>query len=276
MAIQLDGFIKASNINVELGYPSTQLLSFNSTNVRGLLGFEVNTPISLSDFYGASSIVDVTVTISANTLNYVFNPAAVPNYAAGKTQATLVIPSGVVVGASSTGNVALSITGFAAGDTVTIVNAGYIVGAGGAGGAGNGNGGAGGTAMWTDFPCSVSNTGVIAGGGGGGCGGIVTSYNCTSDPRTPSTCYYMAGGGGGGAGYTAGAGGGGTGGNSLAGSAGSLTTGGAGGRYNSGNGGTLGVAGQTRSRTGGAAGYYISGNSYVTWTTAGTRLGSVY
>ena len=78
----------------------------------------------------------------------------------------VVINSGVIVGATSSTNNALTIpTGL--GGNLTIENLGSILGAGGAA-----NGGTGGNAILANSPVSINNQGSIyAGGGGGGRGG---------------------------------------------------------------------------------------------------------
>jgi len=72
------------------------------------------------------------------------------------------------IGATSTANVALTVSSNIS-NTLVIDNAGSIQGAGGAAGAANGgNGGTGGTAILLNSLCSINNTGTIYGGGGGG------------------------------------------------------------------------------------------------------------
>lgn len=110
------------------------------------------------------------------------------------------------MGGGSVSAYAFTIPSLPPASSITIVNYGYIVGAGGAGGKGgvyyNGSpvdintaGGPGGNALSVSAQTIIKNYGVIAGGGGGGSGGGSASV------------YYPGGGGGGGAGYTAGAGG---------------------------------------------------------------------
>jgi hypothetical protein len=214
-----------------------------------------------------SSRVSVSVIISASVNNYTLNPAAVPDYEAGKTDIEFIINSGVVVGSASTGSPALTITGFASGDSIVATNGGHIVGKGGTGANNNSAGGAGGTALSASFAFSITNNGTVGGGGGGGGGRNSYNVDCTTDYRTPQTCPVRGGGGGGGAGYGAVA---------WNGTVGALTTGGAGGSPDGGAGGSLGATGIASSYggAGGAGGNYITGASYATWTTTGTRLGS--
>jgi len=230
--------------------------------------------IALSNFYGASkSRVTVNIVISANTQNFDVYANRGGSYVAGNTDVIVTINSGVYVGASSTGIYALTVSSaFNSGDTVSIINNGVIIGAGGSGGAGgvgngvNGGGGAaGGNALAINRPTRITNNNLIAGGGGGGGGGrgyktIVSNY--------------QGGGGGGGAGYNAG------GGAAVGGGSGSVVAGGAGG--NPAGGTSTGGAGGGRGATGGtsaggsgggAGGYYVVGNGNVTWVALGTVLG---
>lgn len=289
--LQASGAISCANINSEMGYPASQLLSINEAVIRGL-GGKTTGAISMSDFYGKANRKLIVLTIAANTQNYTLNPAACAGYIAGITDVTFTINSGIIIGSASTGSAALTITGFAAGDTVAVVNNGYIVGRGGSGGngrGGTGNGGsagsAGGLGLSVSFPTKITNNGTIGGGGGGGGGG--GAYYVTSGPQnTPTTTYYSGGGGGGGAGNTGGTGGLGdpnfTAG--TAGGAGATTAGGNGGSVQGGVGGSLGVAGGSGGSggnvtgagyVGGAAGACTSGNVNITWLATGTRAGAL-
>lgn len=270
--LQSSGLITFGDINTEMFYPATQLITLNDTPIRNL----ANKPsgiISLSDFYGKANRIPVTLTIAATTTDYVLNPSKVSGYLAGLTDVTFVINSGVVIGSTSTGSAGLSISGFTAGDSVNVINNGYIVGRGGNGGSGNGGGGSGGLALSVSYPTKITNNGIIGGGGGGGGGS--SNYSNTSGPTcTRTTSYYGGSGGGGGAGYIAGSGGGGANYNGnvgAAGSAGSLTAGGGG----ASSGGGLGSAGGSSSYGGGAAGACTSGNSYITWLATGSLYGAL-
>jgi hypothetical protein len=81
----------------------------------------------------------ITITISSDTSNYTLQPSAITGYMAGFTDITFVINSGVVIGSTSNSTTALTISSFASGDTVSVTNNGYIVGAGGRGGDSNSN-----------------------------------------------------------------------------------------------------------------------------------------
>lgn len=256
--------------------------------------------IGIGNFYNAANRAAVALSIAANTQNYdVYTQASAnPGYVAGTSDITVTVDSGVAVGSTSTGTYALSIpNSFNPGDTVTIVNNGTIIGAGGNGGNGGNKyyypqhpygiqpgspGSSGGNAVYVNFPTIITNNGTIAGGGGGGGGGASTSL---------PTGNYGGGGGGGGAGYS-----GGTGGamnppfspvpytyNGTPGSSGTLTAGGAGGSRGGGAGGGQGANGSNGSPgvpsssggSGGTRGYYLVGNPLVTYPATGTLLGQV-
>jgi hypothetical protein len=296
MTLPVSGPISFNAINVELGVAGTTQADINQTSYRTLAGVPGSgTIISLSNFYGKSNRVTVNLTIAANTQNYdvYTNAIASPSYLAGTTDIIVTVNPGIAVGSTSTGSYAMLVpSAFNAGDQVTIVNNGTIIGAGGNGGAGStpynvpGNPGAGGgSSLYVNRPTTVTNNGTVAGGGGGGGGGGGNVGPTFSSTRR------LGGGGGGGAGYNAGGGGAaGVGGGTTVGSPGSpgtLTAGGSGGAGtagvnrggNGGGQGASGVAGtngtSTAGGSGGATGNYITGNPFVTWPATGTRLGGV-
>ena len=209
--------------------------------------------------------------------------------------AHITVNSGVYVGATSTTVYALDTgSGFPTGSKITLINNGYIIGAGGKGGDGGTAswemgaglpGQAGGHAMRLAYPTAITNNGTIAGGGGGGSGmggGYFGSkYNYT----------WAGAGAGGGAGYTPGAAGLRGAGNAGAnGNPGTRTAGGAGGidgyslGYYGGHGGGLGQAGSLGPATivnflpgassAGAAGYSIIGWNYSQPSYGGSLTGN--
>jgi hypothetical protein len=256
--------------------------------------------------FGMKLRVTIVLNITSNTQNFDVLTNAAPSYVAGRSDITVNVAPGVLVGSTSTGTYAMLVPGaFNPADTVTIVNNGVIQGMGGDGGPGGvvvssgpfgaasrpGNPGAGGgNALYVNYPTVITNNGVVAGGGGGGGGG---------GSITSSTGVRGGAGGGGGAGFNgggAGAGGpafhpdgGGTPG--QPGVAGTSPAGGAGGPRNTtpeptfyggagGVGGGRGAAGSPGEASinrgpggGGGAGNYIVGNPFVTWPVTGTRLG---
>ncbi|GEM_PF-5790263 len=125
---------------------------------------------------------------------------------------TVVIPSGVLIGSTSTATPALTVGTFPAGSSLLLINRGRIQGRGGSGGNGvnthgtiGSAGGAGGNALaLTDMDVRVINAdGEIwgGGGGGGGGGGANHPYRYESGCVTNGTLGH-GGGGGGGAGST--------------------------------------------------------------------------
>ena len=216
--------IAADQINLELQRPSTNELSLDETPVRGLAqrlraDFPAGT-ISFQDFHGKAlstrRTINVPYAAPANNVSITTtNPVISPQYVAGETDIVVQVASGVVIG-SSTGDFAMSVSGFHTADTVTINNEGYIVGAGGGGGGGGvglqpgGGGGGGGWALnvsGINTPTiNINNTGMIAGGGGGGGGGGGAQHS-TPRPipqRGPIVNRHSGGAGGGGAGQVGG------------------------------------------------------------------------
>jgi len=237
----------------------------------------------------------ITVTLSANTTNYSFTPNQIPGYITGSTDVTLVINSGVYVYSTSTATPALTVTSFASGDTVSIINNGYIIGMGGKGGGNRGDGTgiggeAGGPAVSLSYPVSITNNSYIAGGGGGGAlgehlsnawmsggggagggrGGDVTGYEPSGTGGEPGSTggdgvswehfagYYWYSGGGGGR-ILPGVGGAGGTGNSYTTQfgRGGGSGGGAPGWYN-----TNGKAGGSANNPGQNGGYILAGGTY--------------
>lgn len=129
---------------------------------------------------GAKGRTTLSYTFSSNTANASLNLSSIGGYSAGNSDITVTVNSGVYLYSTSTGGYGLNLSGGTAGDTLTIVNNGYIMGMGGAGGGYVGGstarpGSAGGPAINFGFSLSgatVTNTsGYIGGGGGGGASG---------------------------------------------------------------------------------------------------------
>ena len=236
--ISLAGTTAGVSIEIENGGNGTTQISLNDTAVRNLAGVPSGAIIMPTNFYGKSNRVAISYTFSASTANVSLNVASISGYVAGITDITVTVNSGVYLYATSTGNAGLTLTGGTTGDTLTLVNNGYIMGQGGSGGnpAANsvftGYPSSGGPALSLGFNTTVNTvTGYIGGGGGGG--GLY--YGTTNS--------IVYGGGGGGAG-------GGNGGNS------NNAAGGAGGGIGSAgaNSSTYNTTGTATAATGGGAG----------------------
>lgn len=207
--------------------------------------------ISIQNFYGTTNRVALSVTYSSNTADASLNLSGIGGYIAGFSDITVTVNSGVYLYANSTGNAGLAISGGTTGDTLNIVNNGFIIGRGGNGYIFPSTAAtSGGPALSLSINTTINNTNgsaYIAGGGGGGA-------NQTSS--------YEGGGGGGAGGGNGGAGkngaggaGGGLGGTGTNGTASTSVTGGAGGGSGGGGGGQSGNAkGTTVYGSGGGGG----------------------
>jgi hypothetical protein len=238
------GAISLNNVNVELGIGGTTLISLNQASVRTLAGVPSGT-ISMNNLYGKSNRVTVNVVISADSQNRNITMSSVPGYVTGKTDLIVTINPGIWVYGVFAGSPGLQINPFANGDTITVINRGYIAGMGGDGG--------------------------FTGPGSNGAPGIYignTSINCplTIDNTYP-TAYIGGGGGGGGAGGVGGGGGGAGGGNGGASSSGS--PGGSGGGIN--GSGSNGTYSSFPNAGGGGGGRVFPGTR--TYVSGGTGMG---
>ena len=142
---------------------------------------------------GAIPRVAVSYTFASNTANASLNVTTIGGYSAGKTDVTITVNAGVYLyGLSATNPAAekgLTLTGGSTGDTITLVNNGYIMGQGGSAGA-NKVPGAG---ISLGFNTTINNTNASAYIGGGGGGGAASIGQATDT-------FYAGGGGGAGGG----------------------------------------------------------------------------
>lgn len=249
-----------------------------------------NGPIAISNFYArAQGRVAIYLVINGTTYNYDVYAQRTSAYIPGYSDIYVVVQPGVFVGSNiqygNTNSPAISVPAtFNAGDTVSIINSGYVYGCGGNGGGGTslpGNpGNQGGTALKIARPTTVANYGELSGGGGGGGGGAI--YIPNKGGTTDGA------GGGGGAGLSPGVVGYSRVSPAANGSPGSLNTGGAGGSGElaySGAGGARGASGTVGGGisganpgpggNGGVGGYAVEGLPYITWIAEGTRTGPV-
>ena len=133
--------------------------------------------IGLRNFYGAVRRVVASQTYSTNTTQTTLNVSTLSGYVAGITDITITVNPGIYVYSTSTATPALTITGATAGDTILLVNNGFILGMGGAGAGLVGgqpesfNGNPGGPALSINRNVTITNNSYIAGGGGGGASG---------------------------------------------------------------------------------------------------------
>lgn len=164
--ISLGGATAGQSIAVELGQSGTATISLNDANVRSLAEVPSGAIIMPTNFYGKSDVANLSYVFSANSNQTTITISALPGYKAGKTNLTVTINAGILIVSTTTATPALTITGGTAGDTVVVVNNGFIAGRGGAGGSGTG-----GVAVSLGYPATINNTNpaaYIGGGGGGG------------------------------------------------------------------------------------------------------------
>jgi len=274
--ISIGGSTPTRSINLELGLSATANSSIGQASFRTLAGVPSGA-ISLSNFYGKSNRAALSYTYSANTANASLNVTTISGYVAGTSDITITVNSGVYLYSTTTAGSGLTLTGGTTGDTITLVNNGYIMGQGGAG-----NSGAGGPALSLGFPITINNTNPVAyigggggggargagGGGGGGAGGGAGGAGNLYMPKGSSS----GGGSGGGVGSTGTSGGttpgasGGAGGGAGGGGGGFTTAnnsssagGGGGGRIFPGSGGGGGTPGGGAGGSANAGGTSVSG-----------------
>ena len=175
MAIQSSGPVYLTDLQTEFGGSSSPI--YLGTYYKGggrVPSNNTNVPaagaINLGHFYNAVNRLPAVQTFAANTTETTVNVSTLSGYVAGITDVTIYVSSNVYVYSTNTATPALTISGATAGDTVTIVNNGFIMGKGGDGKNGNGTGvgGAGGPAISLGSNTYLTNNSYIGGGGGGG------------------------------------------------------------------------------------------------------------
>ena len=161
MALQSSGQISLQDIMTELGISGQTAL--NDSDVRALINKSAGAQMSISEWYGASS----GVTLSVNGLQLVASSFI-------DSGGTLIIDSGIYVWSDNPLTAGLTVD-----IPCTIVNKGFIMGKGGEGGRGRygknastsqaGNPGGPGISI-TSTGVTIKNESYIGGGGGGGQG----------------------------------------------------------------------------------------------------------
>jgi hypothetical protein len=169
--ISLAGTTAGVSIEIENGGNGTTQISLNDTAVRNLAGVPSGAITMPTNFYGKSNRAVISYTFTSNTANASLNVSAIGGYSSGKSDITVTVNSSVYLYANSTGNYGLNLTGGTTGDTLTLVNNGYIMGQGGKGGGICGAVTSAGPAfnVGTGIGITINNgSGYIGGGGGGG------------------------------------------------------------------------------------------------------------
>lgn len=216
--------------------------------------------IAISNFYGTAKSTRVTLsyTFSSPTADASLNLSSIGGYSAGQSDITVTVNSGVYLYATSTGSYGLNLSGGTTGDTLVLVNNGYIMGQGG-------NGGSdypppttastpGGPALNLGFgmaSCTINNTNgsaYIGGGGGGGGWGWGGGGGGAGGGRGGNSSISTSGGAGGGIGSSGGQG------SSISQGTQGGSGGGGGGRIFPGSGGSAGPSGASYAIGGGGGG----------------------
>lgn len=167
--ISLAGTTAGVSIQIENGGNGTTQISLNDTAVRNLAGVPSGAITMPTNFYGKSNVVNLSYTFSSTTADASLNVTSIGGYSAGNSNITITVNGGVYLYASSTGSTGLTLSGGNSGDTITLVNNGFIMGCGGIGAGGQTiTPTSGGPALSLGFATRLTNNSYIGGGGGGG------------------------------------------------------------------------------------------------------------
>ena len=135
MAIKSSGQLSFTEIVAEFADTAPYSMSEFYRNGGKVPSNNTNVPtsgaISFSNFYNAVNIIQLNVTYSVNTTNASININSLPGYVAGLSRLNVTINPGIYVYSTSTAGYGLNITGGTTGDTIYILNQGYILGMGG-------------------------------------------------------------------------------------------------------------------------------------------------
>lgn len=183
--LQSSGQIRLTDITTEFGGTAPHRISeYYQGGSAGVGDNNTNVPttgrISLTNFYNA--VNSVTQTLDNNSTNVNLSTTFGSDWASSIPK-VLVIEAGSTIGGTG-GTAAITVpTGM--GGTLTIQNAGTIVGTGGAAGAAGGDA----IAVSQTSGVTITNTGSIYGGGGGGGTGGNGSYESVSSFQGANSSY---------------------------------------------------------------------------------------
>lgn len=178
--MQSSGAITLAQIQAEFGGSNPIAMSEYYRGGAYVTNNNISVPtngtISVSNFYGTTFRPQLTYTIAANIEFAVINPTTLPGYIAGKSDITIVVNPGIYVYNTVVWNPSMRILAANSGDTIRLVNYGYIMGCGGHVWPHPTSSYYGGNAIDIYFPVTIDNTSVNAYIGGGGGGGASSNY----------------------------------------------------------------------------------------------------
>jgi hypothetical protein len=203
MPLLVSGTISLSQVNTELSRPAAQAISLNDAAVRAL-AVKASGTISMSDLRGKSAgRVAAAFIYTTHQLNGAIILSNMAGYVAGKTDVTITINAGVYMYSDSAAP-ALNIIGGVTGDTVTLINNGFIMGKGGNGQYwSNPTNGVeipstpGYTALQIAYATTINTLNGYIGGGGGAGGGLYSGGGGAGGGRGAAYDQASAGVGGG-------------------------------------------------------------------------------